>query len=281
MQRKTIMRFDFLRKLAIATWAVCILCCPCLHAQETIPVAEETSQKNRPGWYLGRQIAPTMSASGAEWLTRKSRVREEQPRKLLDALQVKPGQQVCDFGCGNGYHTLPLARAVGPRGKVFAVDIQQEMLDLLDARARPRGLENIEPVLATLSDPKLPRRQLDLLLMVDVYHELSQPAEILKAIHASLNTTGRVVLVEFREEDPDVPILPLHKMSQAQVRKEITANDFKLVGQFDELPWQHVLYFARQDSPLPEKPLVAWKPEKLVRPIQEIPSEDPADIELE
>jgi len=248
-----------------------------LLAQETVhPI-----QKNRPGWYLGRQIAPTMSASGAEWLTRKSRQREEQPRKLLEALQLKRGQQVGDFGCGNGYYTLPLARAVGPRGKVFAVDIQQEMLDLLDARARPRGFENIEPVLATLTDPKLPRRQLDLVLMVDVYHELFQPAVILPAIHASLNEKGRIVLVEFRAEDPEVPILPLHKMSQVQVMKELGANRFKLVGQFDGLPWQHVLCFARHDSPQSEQQLVPWQPEESIRPNQEISPAKPADGEFE
>ena len=259
------MRFNFLRRLPSAFWTVCILFCPGLHAQETISVAEETTQQNRPGWYMGRQIAPTMSASGAEWLTRKSRQREEQPRMLMQALRVKPKQQVCDFGCGNGYHTLQLAKQVGPRGKVFAVDIQQEMLDLLDARARPRGLHNIEPVLATLTDPHLPRRQLDLVLMVDVYHELSEPAVILRAIHASLNETGRIAIVEFREEDPEVPILPLHKMSQAQVVKEICANEFKLVGQFDQLPWQHVLFFARLDSSLAKQQLQSWQPEKSVQ----------------
>jgi len=219
---------------------------------------------------MGRHIAPTMSASGAEWLIRKSRETEEQPRKLLKALQLQPKQQVCDFGCGNGYYTLQLAQRVGPQGKVFAVDIQQEMLTLLEQRAKPRGLSNIEPVLATLTDPNLPPRQLDLVLMVDVYHELAQPAVILKAVHQSLNSTGRIVLVEFREEDPDVPILPLHKMSQAQVMKEILANDFKLVGQFDELPWQHVLFFARSDSPLAGAELSPWQ---AAQPVQEAPAQ--------
>ena len=208
---------------------------------------------------MGRQIAPTMSASGADWLIRKSRETEEEPRKLMNSLQLKPKQQVCDFGCGNGYYTLQLAQQVGPRGKVFAVDIQQEMLTLLEQRARPRGLHNIEPILATLRDPKLPQRRLDLVLMVDVYHELSEPSLILQAIHASLNETGRIAIVEFREEDPEVPIRPLHKMSQAQVMKEIGANRFKLVGQFDQLPWQHVLFFARKDSPIAEQPLDAWR----------------------
>ncbi len=264
------MRWDPLCRLVFSFWVVSLLCNSSLLAQETV----STAQKDRPGWYLGRQIAPTMSASGAEWLTRKSREREEQPRKLLEALQIKPKQQVCDFGCGNGYYTLPLARAVGPLGRVFAVDIQQEMLDLLEGRARPRGLENIEPVLAALNNPKLPQRQLDLVLMVDVYHELSQPTVILKAIYSSLNEKGRVVLVEFREEDPEVPILPLHKMNQAQVVKEICANNFKLVGQFDGLPWQHVLFFARADTTLPMKQLVPWQSEELIRPIQRISPEE-------
>ena len=258
----------FIRRVAFFE-ASCLLLLPRLLAQEVVP-----TQRVQPGWYMGRQIAPTMSASGAEWLTRKSREHEEQPRKLLEALNVERGQQVCDFGCGNGYHTLPLARAVGPRGKVFAVDIQQEMLDLLEERARPRGLENIESVLATLADPNLPSRQLDLVLMVDVYHELAQPKVILQAIHTSLNKTGRLVLVEFRKEDPDVPIRPLHKMSQTQVINEIGANHFKLVGQFDGLPWQHVLLFAREDSQLPAQALVPWQPAKSLQPIRKLPAED-------
>jgi len=261
------MRNNYLQRLTVGCWAVSCLYSPHLLAEPTklavpgsAPKKESAASARppRPGWYMGRQIAPTMSASGADWLIRKSRETEEEPRKLMKSLQLRPKQQVCDFGCGNGYYTLQLAQQVGPRGKVFAVDIQQEMLSLLEQRARPRGLKNIEPILATLADPKLPRRQLDLVLMVDVYHELSQPAEILQAIHASLNETGRIAIVEFREEDPEVPILPLHKMSQAQVMKEIQTNGFKLVGQFDKLPWQHVLFFAREDSSVPAQPLTAW-----------------------
>jgi precorrin-6B methylase 2 len=213
-----------------------------------------------PRSYMGRLIAPTMSADGAEWLTRKSRDREEQPRLLLAALELKKGQHVCDFGCGNGYYSLELARRIGPRGTVYAVDIQQEMLDLLQARAEPRGLKNVRPILCTATDPHLPKEKLDLVLMVDVYHELSHPEEVLKAVHDSLNKTGRLVLVEYREEDPDVPIRPLHKMSQPQVLKEAAANGYKLVGQFDKLPWQHVLFFARNDASVPVAPLVPWRP---------------------
>lgn len=242
-------------------WLLVLAVLLAVNASMVDSVAKEakTTSTDRPGWYMGRQIAPTMSASNAPWLTRESREREEEPQKLLKALAVKPGQHVCDFGCGNGYHTLQLAGKVGPRGTVYAVDIQQDMLDLLQQRAEPRGLTNIEPILATSIDPRLPRGKLDLVLLVDVYHELFQPEVILQAIHASLNKTGRLVLVEFREEDPEVPILPLHKMSQPQVMKEITANQFKLVEQFDELPWQHVMFFARTDSPLEEIELVPWR----------------------
>lgn len=225
---------------------------------------------------MGRQIAPTMSASGADWLIRESREQEEQPRLLLAALDLKKGQCVCDFGCGNGYYSLELARRVGAQGTVYAVDIQQEMLDLLTARAEPRSLKNIRPILATTTDPRLPKAKLDLVLMVDVYHELTHPANVLHAVHQSLNKTGRLVLVEFRAEDPEVPILPLHKMSQAQVMKEISANGFKLVSQFDKLPWQHVLLFARGDGPVPVVQLVPWRPQVSIElNTPEIPAASP------
>jgi len=240
-------------------------------AQQTDAPSSTSSTDDRPAesqpvrpsgqhWYMGRQVARTMSADGASWLVRNSRKKEEQPQKLLDALEIQPAQTVCDFGCGNGYYTLQLAQRVGPLGKVVAVDIQQEMLDLLRERAQPRGLHNIQAILASPTDSKLPQGELDLVLMVDVYHELTNPGEILAAVYRSLRPGGRLAMVEFREEDPEVPILPLHKMSQAQVMKEITANGFKLVGQCDDLPWQHVLFFARDDSFLPVAPLNPWSP---------------------
>lgn len=209
--------------------------------------------------YMGRTIAPPMSYSGAAWLTRNTREAEENPARLLRALQLREGQTVCDFGCGNGYHTLQLARLIGPKGAVYAVDIQPEMLQLLAERAEPRGLDNVKPVLAQPGDPGLPEGKFDLVLMVDVYHELSDPPAVLAAVRASLKPDGRLAVVEFREEDPDVPILPLHKMSHGQVMREIPANGFKLTGQFDGLPWQHLLFFARDDSPLPQRELVVWK----------------------
>jgi len=234
--------------------------------------ATESSEKDiaKPGWYLGRRIARTMSFHGADWLIRNSREREEEPQKLIDALKLKPGQQVCDFGCGNGFYAIRIAPSLGVQGKVYAVDIQQEMLDLLEQRCKARGVNNVLPVLATEEDSGLPSDQLDWLLMVDVYHELSDPGKVLGEIRKSLNPRGRIALVEYREEDLTVPIKPLHKMSQSQAMKELTANGFKLVGQFDGLPWQHVFFFARDDSPRPSVQLRAWK-------ASEIESEGPQD----
>ncbi len=240
--------------------SVVLLVAICFTPNSRAAELESSKRESRPGWYMGRQIAPTMSASGADWLIRKSREKEEQPKLLLGALKLKKGQTVCDFGCGNGYYSIELAHRVGPRGRVLAVDIQQEMLDLLTERAQSRGITNIEPVLATEADPGLRPNSVDLVLMVDVYHELFEPEPVLKAMHRSLKRDGLLVLVEFREEDPNVPIRPLHKMSQPQVLKELAANKFKLVRQFDELPWQHVLFFATERSSIPGRKLVPWRP---------------------
>jgi 2-polyprenyl-3-methyl-5-hydroxy-6-metoxy-1,4-benzoquinol methylase len=198
--------------------------------------------------YKGREIAQTMHYLGAPWLTRESREREEECSTLLKALGIRRGQAVCDLGCGNGFYTIELAARVGPRGRVLAVDIQPEMLTLLRERAKEAGVSNVEPILGTLVDPCLPKGELDLVLLVDVYHELSHPEHVLRAIRNSLKPNGRVVLVEFRLEDPNVPIKLLHKMSKEQIMKELPANGFKLVEQFDELPWQHVMFFERDDT---------------------------------
>ena len=199
--------------------------------------------------YKGREIAQTMHYKGAPWLTRESRDREEDCKTLLAALKVKPGDTVCDLGCGNGFYTLKLAKLVGPRGRVLAVDIQREMLKLLTGRAADERITNIEPVLGTIVDPKLPQGKVDLVLLVDVYHEFSNPEQMLAAIRKSLKPTGRIALAEFRAEDPKVPILPLHKMSKEQIMKECPPNGFKLIEQFDKLPWQHLMFFQRDDAP--------------------------------
>lgn len=196
--------------------------------------------------YMGREIAMTMHFQGAGWLTRDSRQREEDSRTMLKQLGLKPGMTVCDMGCGNGFYTLRMAELVGPEGKVFAVDIQPEMLRLMEARAAEKGLKNIVSVLGTQIDPKLPADQVDVILCVDVYHEFAYPEQMLAGMRTALRPeTGVVVLVEFRMEDPEVPIRRLHKMSKKQIMKEWPANDFKLVREFDELPWQHMMFFGR------------------------------------
>jgi ubiquinone/menaquinone biosynthesis C-methylase UbiE len=198
--------------------------------------------------YMGREIAQTMHYLGAPWLTRESRDREEDCDTMLEALKIGAGDTVCDMGCGNGFYTLRIAKLVGDRGKVIAVDIQREMLALLNDRAAAEKVANIEPLLGTVVDPNLPEGSIDLVLLVDVYHEFSHPEQMLAAIRKSLKPTGRVALVEFRAEDPNVPIKPLHKMSKAQIMKEFPANGFKLVEEFDKLPWQHLMFFQRDDA---------------------------------
>jgi len=197
--------------------------------------------------YKGRKIAVTMHYTGAPWLVRESREREEECSTLLKALKLEPNDVVCDLGCGNGFYALPIAKLV-PQGKVIGVDIQPEMLQMLRERARVAKRTNIEPVLGTLADPKLPSGKVDLVLCVDAYHEFSHPEEMLRHIRQSLSKKGRLVLVEFREEDPLVPIKPLHKMSKRQILKELVPNGFKLVEQFDALPWQHVMFFGRDET---------------------------------
>ena len=199
--------------------------------------------------YKGRRIARTMHYAGAPWLVRESRDREEDTKQLIKQLKLKPGQSVCDVGCGNGFYTLPMAQAVGEKGRVLAVDIQPEMLKFLRERAKLAELSNIELILGTLVDPRLPKGELDMVLLVDVYHEFSHPEQMLKAIRESLKPTGVVVLAEFRMEDPKVPIKLLHKMSKKQIMKEFPPNGFRLVREYDELPWQHLMYFQRDDAP--------------------------------
>ncbi len=208
--------------------------------------AEEESLPAPLTHYKGREIAVTMHYEGAPWLTRDSRQREEDCASLLRALQLKPGQVVCDLGCGNGFYSLKMANRVGKEGTVYAVDIQPEMLHLLSERAKSAKLSNIKLVLGNRVDPSLPEHVLDLALLVDVYHELSNPEEVLRAIRLSLKPHGRLVLGEFRLEDPDVPIKLLHKMSKEQIMKEIPPAGFRLVQEFDKLPWQHLMFFEPQ-----------------------------------
>jgi ubiquinone/menaquinone biosynthesis C-methylase UbiE len=199
------------------------------------------------GWsqtQVRRQPAPVMSVEGADWLTRPERIQEEDPDRMLSALDIKKGSVVADIGAGVGYHVWRLAEIVGPTGKVIGEDIQDAMIRLLKKNIDDRKLKNVEIVLGTPTDPKLPAKALDLVLMVDVYHEFSEPATMMKHIQNALKPDGRVVLVEFRKEDPRVPIQPLHKMSVEEVRSELEPLGFKFQRALEFLPWQHILIFT-------------------------------------
>lgn len=210
-----------------------------LSAQEVPPPLTE---------YQGRVIARTMHWKGAEWLMRRVREAEEGPSQMREQLHVKPGMVVCDMGCGNGYHTLPLAEMVGEKGKVYAVDVQPEMIEMLKQNIESKGLKNIVPINSLYHDPKLPPNTCDMILLVDVYHEFSHPVQMLAGMRAALKPDGQLVLVEFRAEDENVPIKPEHKMTKAQINKEMNANGFKLVREFDGLPWQHLMFFGKAEQ---------------------------------
>jgi len=192
----------------------------------------------------GREYALPMSAAGAAWLDRDERDREEATELSLRLLEVQRGSVVADIGAGSGYYATRLARLVGPDGRVYANDIQPAMLDILRARIERERLSNIELVLGTPTDPRLPRASVDLAILVDVYHEFSAPQVMLRRIRESLKPGGRLVLLEYRGEDPKVPILPAHKMTVAQARTEVEAEGFALTTVKEDLPWQHVLIFT-------------------------------------
>jgi ubiquinone/menaquinone biosynthesis C-methylase UbiE len=213
---------------------------------QTTPTTKSTVPESRE-FYEGREIAVTMHYKGAEWLVRDEREREERCSLVLEHLGIDEGMTVCDMGCGNGFYTLKLAKLVGRQGRILAVDVQSEMLVLLRERMESEAIENISPILGSLHNPYLPDNAVDLVLLVDVYHEFSHPELMLRAMRRSLTPSGQIVLVEYREEDPLVPIKPLHKMSKQQIIKEMTANGYKLAKEYNGLPWQHMMFFGRDD----------------------------------
>jgi len=193
----------------------------------------------------GRETAPVMGMGGAPWLVRPEREAEEAPDAALDAIRIAKGATIADIGAGVGYFTWRLAARVGPEGKVYAVDIQPAMLDQLRKNMAERKLTNYEAVLGAVDDPHLPAGRIDLALLVDVYHEFSKPQEMLRKIRASLAPGGRMVLLEYRKEDPKVPILPAHKMSVKEVKAEIEPEGFRLEKTLENLPRQHILIFRK------------------------------------
>jgi len=197
-------------------------------------------------FYMGREIAHVMGHQAAEWLERPEREKEERTDLLVPALKLKAGDAVADIGAGTGYYTRRLAKAVGTNGVVYAVEIQQEMLDILTNKLTGEGIFSVKPVLGTVTDPKLPRASLDLILMVDVYHEFDYPFEMVEAMCRALKPGGRIVFVEFRAEDPNVPIKTVHKMSEAQVRKEMSVHPLEWVETISALPQQHMIMFRKK-----------------------------------
>jgi ubiquinone/menaquinone biosynthesis C-methylase UbiE len=186
-----------------------------------------------------------MDAGGASWLERAERENEERPSLAVRLLHLKPGMQVADIGAGSGYYSELLSRAVGSTGRVYAVDIQPAMIRLVEERMRRRNLTNVSPVLGLVADPKLPDSAIDIALLVDVYHEFSAPQAMLRRIRSALRPGGRLVLLEFRKEDPAIPIRVEHKMSVEEARIEIEPEGYRLDTALEDLPRQHILVFRR------------------------------------
>jgi SAM-dependent methyltransferase len=236
-------RFLFLRTYVKrqGRWQLLSMAQPFPVDPQTMRVTDQGSQPAHP--VTGRPYATVMGAGGADWLVRPEREHEEEPDKALAALRIAKGSTVADIGAGVGYFTWRLADVVGPKGKVYANDIQPEMIKLLQKNIQDRSLTNVEPVLGKVDDPKLPKGAIDLALLVDVYHEFSEPQKMLDRIRESLKPDGRLVLLEYRKEDPKVPIRGEHKMSVAEVEAEVEPEGYKLDKVLEILPRQHILIF--------------------------------------
>ena len=197
-------------------------------------------------FYLDREIAHVMGHQAANWLERPERDEEERTDLLIDALKFRDGEIVADIGCGSGFISRKIAKKIGA-GIVYGVDIQQEMLDLLARRMAMFRITNVKPVLGTTTDPKLPPASCDTMIMVDVYHEFDQPYEMIRSMIAALKPGGRIVFVEYRKEDPKVPIKEVHKMSEAQVRKEMAVQpEMEFAEAIEDLPRQHIIIFRKK-----------------------------------
>jgi SAM-dependent methyltransferase len=248
----------WLRSTALAAWTLLL---PTLafaqaaparnatHAASRYEIRQQHSPDGIGKFYLGREISHVMGHPAADWLERPERDTEEHTERLVELLKVRPGDTVADIGAGTGYFSRRLARRAAPGGRVLAVDIQPEMLVLLTNKMAEAGVTNVVPVLGAITDPRLPPASVDAALMVDVYHEFSHPFEMMEGICRSLKPGGRVVFVEFRGEDPAVPIKPLHKMTEAQVKKEMSVHPLDWVETLRDLPRQHVIIFRKRAQP--------------------------------
>jgi protein-L-isoaspartate O-methyltransferase len=223
------------------------------------PKPKDEKKKDRYEWkrdhdpngigkfYMGREIAYVMGYQGASWLERPEREKEEDPAKLIKALEIKPGMVIADVGAGSGYHSFRLSPLVGEKGKILAVDVQKQMIAMLNARIKKEKTENVKPILSEEKDPKLPKEEVDLIIMVDVYHEFEHPYEMMEKLVEALKPGGRIAFVEFRLEDDAVPIKLVHKMTERQVIREMgefpEMEHTKTIG---TLPWQHIILFSKK-----------------------------------
>lgn len=213
-------------------------------AQPNYVVTAERSRDGIGKFYMGREISRVMGHQGADWLERPGRIAEEMPDQVVDNMDLRATDVVADIGAGTGYFSFRMAAKV-PQGKVMAVDIQPEMLAIIEERKAELGVANIEGVLGRIDDPNLPPNSIDAVLLVDAYHEFSHPYEMMAGIFAALKPGGRVILVEYRGEDPSVPILPLHKMTELQVVAELSVFNLEWTETKDFLPWQHMMIFTK------------------------------------
>ena len=214
-----------------------------------VPLYETREEHDRNGigkFFMGREIAHVMGHQAADWLERPEREEEEKTDVMIDALKFREGEIVADIGCGSGYISRRIAKKIGATGIVYGVDIQQEMLDLLAKRMAMFRIGNVKPVMGEVTDPKLPPESCDTMIMVDVYHEFDQPYEMIGNMVKALKKGGRIVFVEFRKEDPNVPIKEVHKMSEAQVKKEMSLHPLEWVETIGVLPIQHIIVFRKK-----------------------------------
>jgi SAM-dependent methyltransferase len=228
-------------------WLLAVLVTPAVAAEPAGPhySAIAASADGIGKVYMGREISHVMGFHGASWLERAERLVEERPDRVLSALGIKANMTVADIGAGTGFYTWRIAERVGAAGIVYAVDVQPQMIKALEQQMSQRGAVNVRPVLGLRADPKLPRDSVDLALMVDVYHEFAQPYEMLAAIVRAVRPGGRVAFVEFRGNDPRVPIKPLHTMTEEQVRREAAVHSLEWVATTRDLPWQQVIVFRK------------------------------------
>jgi ubiquinone/menaquinone biosynthesis C-methylase UbiE len=236
--------------IRLATAALAVLAFLRQEAKLPDPPSYETREKHDPNginkWYLGREIAHVMGPGGIPWLDRPEREDEEHPVKVVDALELKGGEVVADLGAGTGYFSFKMAPKVGETGKVLAVEIQDEMIAELKKRIEKQKAANVETVKCTETDPKLPEGGVDVVIMVDVYHELAFPYEVMTAIRKALKPGGRMVFVEYRKEDPKVPIKEVHKMSEEQLKKEMAVVGLAHLKTVGTLPRQHIAIFEKK-----------------------------------